>query len=171
MDSMSVSIAGGIQTKHSTVKNSFKIAIIFALAQAIMPLLGWGLGSLFVEHIERYGPIIGFIVLVIIGGKMLYESQKNEKYEDRDILNVKTLLLLAFATSIDAFFIGITIPLLEIPLVLSTIVIGVITFVLSFIGYEFGKKISTMFSKHVETLGGLILICIGIKILLEGLLV
>lgn len=170
MDCFAVSIAGGSTTNKPKILDSLKIGVFFGLFQAIMPLIGWLIGFSFKEIIENIDHWIAFSLLAAIGIKMLYEAFKNK--DDRkktDITRMPILLILSAATSIDALVVGISLPLLNVPLYLAIISIGSFAFLFSVTGYFLGNKIGKVIGSKVEILGGLILIGIGIKILIEHL--
>jgi putative Mn2+ efflux pump MntP len=172
MDAFSVSITLGITLKNFELKHALWIALFFGAFQAIMPILGWISGMQLQSLVSALAPWIAFLLLLGIGLKMIYESFKM-KEEDANSLKVfsfKELLLLAIATSIDAFAVGITFAFLEISIWIPVLIIGIITFILSFIGVYIGKRIGHLFERKIEIFGGLILIGIGLKILLEYLL-
>jgi len=168
LDAFSVSIAGGINAQKAKVMHAFKIAAFFGTFQAVMPLLGWFVGESMKAYIGGIDHWIAFGLLVIIGIKMIRESL-SDSGEKKSILDTKILLILSVATSIDALVVGVTLNLVEIPFFLSIVFIGVVTFILCFLGFLFGKKIGAYFGKKIEILGGLALIGIGIKILIEQL--
>lgn len=168
IDSVSVSIAGGLNQK-AKIAHGLKIAAVFGGFQAIMPVLGWLIGEALESFVASIDHWIAFFLLGIIGLKMIREALNNNGENVKNILNNKTLLLLGIATSIDAFVVGITLGLIEIPLIVSVSAIGIVTFMLCFFGYLFGNRIGTLFGKKVEILGGVVLITIGFKILIEHL--
>lgn len=171
MDAFAVSITSGITIKNLRIKNAFKVAIFFGGFQAFMPILGWLATNSFKGAIQKYNYWIAFILLIIVGGKMIYEAFKIEKCElDKDCLNVVTLTILSIATSIDALAVGMTFSMLNVSIVLPIIIIGLITFVLSFLGVHLGNKLGVIFEKKMEIAGGIILILIAFKILISGLL-
>lgn len=141
--------------------------------QGFMPVLGFVLGENFSEYIESFDHWIAFTLLVFLGGKMLIEAIKGDRDEldqcRRDILCTKTLLVMGIATSIDALAIGISFAFLKVNIVYASIIIGVITFFTSTIGVYIGKKFGDKYKKKAEIAGGIILIGIGLKILLEHL--
>lgn len=167
MDALSVSIAGGIKSPKVKMIHAAKVAGFFGIFQAIMPLIGWFIGEVLSIYLAALTNWIAFVLLSIIGIKMIKESLSPHE-NVKDLLNNKTLTLLAFATSLDALVVGITLGLLKIPFLLSISVIGIITFLLCFIGYLFGSALGNRFGKRIEIAGGIILIIIGIKILLEN---
>lgn len=169
LDAFSVSIAGGMKSQKAKVAHAVKISAFFGAFQAGMPVIGWVVGETLKSFIAGVDHWVAFILLGVIGLKMIREALGNTQEEKRDILNTKTLLLLSVATSIDALIIGITLSLLKIPFFVSIITIGVVTFILSFLGFIFGKQLGVLFGKKAEALGGVALVLIGLKILIEHL--
>ena len=171
MDAFAVSIARGFTINTSRVKNALIIALSFGLFQAIMPVIGWASGSLFKDLIEYIDHWIAFALLSFIGIKMIHESFKITKKDKKiDVLNLRILLILSIATSIDALAVGVTLSFLDVTIIMPALMIGIITFSLSFMGVFIGNKFGHFFENKIEALGGIILIGIGIKILLEHLL-
>lgn len=169
IDSVSVSIAGGVNSRGAKIADALKVAFFFGAFQAIMPVLGWLIGEAMESFVASIDHWVAFLLLGIIGLKMIREALSNNGKKVKNILNNKTLLLLGIATSIDAFVVGITLGLVNIPLIISVSIIGIVTFMLCFFGYLFGSRIGTLFGKKVEILGGAVLIIIGFKILIEHL--
>ncbi len=170
LDALSVSVAGGIKTQKAKIADAIKVATFFGGFQAGMPLIGWYIGVHLEKFISAVDHWVGFLLLLGIGIKMIKEAlEEKEEKEKIQILNNKTLLVLAIATSIDALIVGVTLGFIKIPLILSVVCIGIVTFVLSFIGFLFGKKLGAFFEGKVEIIGGVALIAIGLKILIEGL--
>jgi len=134
-----------------------------------MPVIGWLIGEVLRGFITGIDHWIAFGLLGIIGVKMIQDSLSSDTGEKKNILEIKTLFLLAIATSIDALVVGITLSLIKIPFILSISIIGLVTFVVCFLGFLFGEKLGSRFGKRIEILGGLVLIGIGTKILLEHL--
>lgn len=171
MDAFAVSVASGITIKRVKARHAIRIAVSFGLFQAVMPVLGWmaGLGLRdFIEHIDHW---LAFGLLLFVGIKMIYESTRLEEAENRrDPLRSHVLLLLSIATSIDAFAVGLTFAFLSISIAGPVIIIGGITFVLSLAGVYIGDKVGHFFEKKIEAIGGLILIAIGTKILIDHLM-
>lgn len=167
MDALSVSIAGGIKSPKLKVIDAVKIAGFFGFFQAAMPLIGWLIGEVLSNVLNAITNWIAFALLTIIGIKMIKDSLDHHA-EVKNILNNKTLTLLAIATSLDALIVGITLGIMKLPLLLSISVIGVITFLLCFLGYLFGSILGNKFGKRIEIVGGIILIVIGVKVLLEN---
>lgn len=169
MDAFTVSIAKGISLKKATVPQAAKVALFFGGFQALMPLLGWLFGLSFEKYITAFDHWIALILLTLIGGKMLYESFKGDDEEETDVdpLNVRSLLVLAIATSIDALAVGVTFAFLNVNILTSIALIGIITFVISFAGVIIGNKVGEYLKNYAEIVGGIILILIGVSIFLE----
>lgn len=136
-----------------------------------MPVIGWLIGEAVKSFITGIDHWIAFGLLGIIGVKMIQESFSSDSGEGKSILQIKTLILLSIATSIDALVVGITLSLIKIPFILSISIIGLVTFIICFLGFLFGEKLGSRFGKRIEVLGGLVLIALGIKILIEHLVV
>ncbi len=173
MDAFAVAVCKGLCMKHINYRHTLVIALFFGGFQALMPLAGFYLGTFFESYITRFDHWIAFLLLVYIGGKMVMDSIG----EDDEIvcpveprLNIKELVLLAVATSIDALAVGITFAFYPDTNIFANIsIIGITTFVLSFAGVAIGNKFGTRFKQKAEIAGGVILVLIGAKILLEGL--
>lgn len=171
LDAFSVSVASGIKSQKAQISKGLTLAFFFGAFQALMPLLGWYLGILIENFIASYSHWIAFVLLFLIGIKMIKESfDDTSEKEKLQIFELKTLLLLSIATSIDAFIVGISLAVINIPLFISVAIIGIMTFILCFLGFLFGKKLGSFFEGKVEVIGGIALIAIGLKILLEGIL-
>ena len=170
MDAFAVSVASGITIKRQRTRSAFKFGMFFGSFQMIMPVAGWLAGVRLQSLIANIDHWIAFVLLAFIGCKMIYESFKLEEKTEAASRGIKVMLFLSVATSIDALAVGLSFAFLEISIVTSVIVIGIVTFVLSFAGIFIGNTIGHFFEKKLEALGGLILIGIGIKILLEHLL-
>lgn len=171
MDSFSVSIAGGMKDKNPHLKSAIKVAFFFGSFQAVMPLFGWYIGVAMKNIVSTLDHWTAFGLLSFIGLKMIYESFKDAKDKKKiNLLNNKNLLILSIATSIDALIIGITLGLIKVPLLISVLVIGVVTYIICLIGFLLGKRIGTLFGGRISILGGIILIVIGFKILISHLL-
>lgn len=172
MDAFAVSIAKGMTMKKQDV---FRYALILGLFfggfQALMPLIGWWIGGYFQSLISSIDHWIAFVLLGIIGLNMIRESFHQDEDEDADAsLTLKSILILAIATSIDALAVGISFAFLQVNIWMAITVIGITTFVLSFIAVYIGNRIGGMLEKYAGILGGVILIGIGLKILVEHLL-
>lgn len=170
MDAFSVSLTKGFTLKDINKSQILWYAIFFGGFQSLMPILGW-LGGIQLEWlITTFAPWVAFILLVLIGSNMIRESLSNEEEEENsDRFSFKELTLLAIATSIDAFAVGITYAVLKTDIIIPVIIIGVVAFIFTIIGIYLGKKIGNYFGDKFEIIGGVILILLGVKILLEGL--
>ena len=171
MDAFAVSIARGMtMKKEDLLRYALTLGFFFGVFQAVMPLIGWWAGSYFQEFIASIDNWIAFGLLAIIGGNMIRESLRGEEEacEDKS-LTLKTILILAVATSIDALAVGISFAFLQVHIWTAITVIGVTTFVLSFIAVYLGNRLGDLLEKYAGILGGIILILIGTKILLEHL--
>lgn len=168
MDAFAVSVTGGANIKKSRFYNALKIGLLFGLFQAVMPLIGWIMGAGLKSYVSFFDHWIAFFLLLTIGVKMIYESVKSKKTA-MDLLSTKVLFALAVATSIDALIVGFSFAFWVSSIIFSVIIIGLITFILCFTGFNMGNRISFILKNKVEVLGGLILIGIGLKILIEHL--
>ena len=168
MDAFAVSICKGlslgkIQKKHMAIAGAW-----FGGFQALMPLIGYFAGRFFAEKLTQYDHWVAFILLLFIGGSMIKESLGEEE-ESNDAMDIKTMFLLAVATSIDALAVGVTFAFLKVATIPAVVFIGVVTFVCSAIGIKIGSIFGTKYKSKAELCGGIILILIGLKILLEGI--
>lgn len=166
MDALSVSIIGGLKSKTIRLRDALKVAAYFGIFQAGMPLIGWGIGRLLKNIFESYGDIIACAILIAIGVKMIWEAMHPDDAKENAILSPRVLIGLSVATSIDALLVGSTLTLLDVPLIISVVIIGVVTFVLSTFGYLFGNQLGSIFGHRVELLGGIVLIVLGLSFLL-----
>jgi len=168
MDAFAVSISSAILIQHMRLRHALRIAVFFGVFQGIMPLIGWLGISLFKDSIESFDHWIAFALLALIGGKMIKDSF-NQECDSFDPLDVHILFLLAIATSVDALAVGVTFSLLDSNIYTSALLIGVITFFISLTGTLIGDRLGTRIGKKAEVFGGVTLILIGGKILLEHL--
>ena len=170
MDAFAVSVTSGVTVTRDRLKAAFRAAFFFGTFQAFMPLIGWFGGSEFSGSVAGYDHWIAFALLTLIGGRMIHGSVTAGPGERvANLLDLRVLTFLAVATSIDALAVGVTFAFLEVPIILPAAVIGVVTFVLSFLGVYIGNRFSGFFEERIEIVGGVILIGIGLKILLEDL--
>lgn len=172
MDAFAVAICKGLAMPNKVdKKGALLIALYFGVFQAVMPALGWLLGSQFARYVTRLAPWIAFILLAWIGGNMVRESLSKEEKEEEETGSVshKELLVLAVATSIDALAVGVTFSMLELAVSIAVAVglIGCTTFVISLAGVYVGNVFGAKYKSKAEFVGGAILILIGVKILLE----
>jgi len=168
MDAFAVSIAGG-SAKKLHIGEILKVALFFGLFQAVMPIIGWFGGSLISEKIEVFDHWIAFALLALIGGKMLKEAFDSESDETIDLTQMIPILTLAVATSIDALAVGITFSVLNVSIWSASVIIGLVAFGFSIIGLYLGKGLGHLFGNRVEIFGGVVLIGIGVKVLVEHL--
>ena len=166
MDSFSVSITRGITNTNKIFYEALKTGFFFGLFQAIMPLIGWLVGISVIELISGFDHWIAFGLLVIIGFRMIFESLSTKSKKLVYSSSYRVLILLSIATSIDALAVGLSLSLLETSIIIPMIIIGIITFFLSFLGVYLGKTFGSYFEK-IGVIGGIILIAIAIKILIE----
>lgn len=174
MDAFAVSICQGLSMSHINWKRALVIAFFFGAFQAIMPLIGWALGTSFAELIEPVDHWVAFVLLAFVGAKMLWDGvHEDDEYDDcapdSEKLDMRELLMLSVATSIDALAVGISFAMLSVNIWVAIVVIGVVTFVLSLIGVGIGNAFGAHFRKPATIVGGIILILIGVKIVLEHL--
>jgi len=181
MDCFAVSI--GIGTKSFSLKRTatrdrfelaFKSGLLFGAFQGGMAFIGWSLGSSFKRHLSDYDHWIAFFILFIIGAKMIYESIKEfrgacETSPKDKKIRKRFFIFLAFATSIDALAVGIGLGFLNVYIISAAFLIGVVSFILSFVGVELGHRLGCYMKSRAELLGGVILIVLGVKILIEHL--
>lgn len=191
MDAFAVAICSGLTMKKLNVKKSIIIGLYFGIFQAVMPVIGYLIATLFAELIITYDHWVAFILLVFLGMKMIIESLKKEGCSDRECpetvctdrkckgrierekeetsVKPSTMLPLAIATSIDALAVGVSFAFIHVSIVPAVSFIGVITFTLSVLGVKIGNVFGMRYKSKAEVLGGIILILIGLKILLEHL--
>ena len=167
MDAFAVSVCKGLSMQKMRAKHALVIGLYFGGFQALMPWIGYMLGIRFQGAIKAYDHWIAFILLGIIGFNMVKESMDNENESCDASIDVKTMLLLAIATSIDALAVGVTFAFLQVRIVPAVSFIGSTTFILSIIGVKVGNVFGTKYKSKAEFAGGLILVIMGVKILLE----
>ena len=170
MDAFAVAVCKGLATPEITLKKACVVGLWFGAFQALMPTLGYLVGYRFQEKITAIDHWIAFVLLVFIGANMIRESFSKEEEGVNASLAFKEMLLLAIATSIDALAVGVTFAFLpDIPIIPAVSFIGVITFLLSALGMKVGNVFGTKYKSRAELVGGIILILIGSKILIEHL--
>ncbi|MBQ6478960.1 MAG: manganese efflux pump [Erysipelotrichaceae bacterium] len=167
MDSFAVSVCKGLSVKKAGIPEGMKCGFYFGGFQALMPVIGYYLGRLFADLIVRIDHWIAFFLLLFIGLQMIRESRETETVDDK--MDVRTMLLLAVATSIDALSIGVTLAFIKVNIWIVVTSIGVVTFLFSLTGVLIGRKAGSMLGNKAKVIGGLILIYLGTKILLEHL--
>jgi len=170
MDAFAVSITSGLTIKRLRISHALRIGIAFGGFQALMPVVGWLVGLSLRDLISDVDHWVAFGLLSFVGCKMIYGSLQMESHKKRiDPLNVCVLFMLSVATSIDALAVGVSFAFLKVSIVTPVVVIGIVTFLLSFAGVYVGNRLGHFFEKKIEIVGGLVLIGIGIKILVEHL--
>ena len=173
MDAFAVALCKGLSMRRVNYAHAAVIALFFGVFQAVMPLIGWVLGTQFARYITSVDHWIAFALLGYIGGKMIWdalqEAPETAPCAGEGRLDLKELLMLAVATSIDALAVGITFAFLQVSILPAVATIGLITFALSFAGVVVGNRFGTRFQKKAEIAGGVVLVLIGLKILLEHL--
>lgn len=176
MDAFAVSICKGLSSKVHYLKTGLVCGLWFGFFQALMPFLGWLLGSTVAGYVERFSAYIAFGLLAFLGIKMIVEALKDGDEcecgcdEKSASLAPRVMLAFAIATSIDALAAGLTLAAMQAPLLLSLLVIGLTTFVLAFIGSALGAKFGARYKTGAEVAGGIVLLLLGIKILAEHLI-
>ena len=169
MDAFAVSICKGLSVRKAEIKHSLIVGAYFGGFQALMPAIGYVLGRQFESLITSVDHWIAFVLLGIIGGNMIREALKGDAEEMDDSFTFRTMLPLAIATSIDALAMGVTFAFLQVQIVPAVLFIGVTTFVLSAIGLKVGNVFGAKYKSRAELFGGVVLVLMGIKILLEHL--
>ena len=168
MDAFAVSVCKGLSLGKITKKHMCLAGAWFGGFQALMPLIGYFAGRFFADYITKYDHWIAFILLVIIGGSMIKEAFGEEEEMDNS-MDAKSMFILAVATSIDALAVGVTFAFLKVAIIPAVTFIGVITFVCSAAGIKIGSIFGAKYKAKAEIAGGVILVLIGLKILIEGL--
>ena len=166
MDAFAVSICKGLSVRRLHPAHMLSAAVWFGGFQALMPLLGYFLGIGFADMVQHVDHWIAFVLLGIIGGKMIHDARQNDVEEYNPDFSIKTMFLLAVATSIDAFAVGLTYAILSYEILIPSVIIGVVAFLFTLLGIFLGKKIGNYLGDKFQIVGGIILILIGIKILL-----
>jgi len=173
MDAFAVSISYGCTPKKVPLKHILLIAFSFGAFQAFMPVIGWHVGRFFADLIKNYDHWVAFALLAYIGTRMVIEGLKSEKTDDsccdidEHVLDLRKLFVLSVATSIDALAVGLSLSLLGYQIMTPAVIIGITTFVFSYIGVKMGCRLHNILGKRVEVFGGVVLIAIGIKIIIE----
>jgi putative Mn2+ efflux pump MntP len=170
-DCFAVALSISISQRELSLRKFFRFPLAFGFFQAIMLVLGWLAGRTIVELISSYDHWLAFGLLVIIGGRMIWESfHENEEGTNRDINKWFTLLALSVATSVDSLAAGLSYAFLSVDILFASITTGITTFIITFIGYYIGKRVGALVGKRAETAGGIILILIGLRIILTHIL-
>ena len=169
MDAFAVAVCKGLAMKRITLKGAITVGLWFGIFQALMPLLGYLFGTVFGDSVRAVDHWVAFILLGFIGGKMIHESFSKDDKPANDSLLFLNMLGLAVATSIDALAAGITFAFLNVNIVNAVTLIGITTFVLSAVGVKLGNVFGVKYKSRAEFAGGVVLVALGIKILLEHL--
>jgi manganese efflux pump family protein len=169
MDAFAVSVAGSITLRSVSPRQIFRFAFHFGLFQAMMPVLGWLAGSTIQQYIESWDHWIAFALLGFVGGKAIIDalSDGDENNSRQDPTRGWSLVILSIATSIDALAVGLSLAMIRVEIWYPAIIIGIVTATLSICGMLLGSRIGRRFNQRIEILGGIILIAIGVKILIE----
>ena len=170
MDAFAVSVCKGLGMRRLNMGQAVVIALFFGGFQALMPVIGWAVGAQFAHFVSTYAHWIAFALLAFVGGKMLWDAFHEDEGEDAGLfkLELGDLLMLAIATSIDALAVGVSFAFLDVAIAPSAALIGVTTFALSIAGVVIGNQFGSRWEKPATIAGGIVLILIGLKVLLEG---
>lgn len=169
MDAFAVSVCKGLGMRRLNMGQAAVIALFFGGFQALMPVIGWAVGRQFAGFVSSYAHWIAFALLAFVGIKMLWDAFHDEPEDEGPFkLDFGELLMLAIATSIDALAVGVSFAFLDVAIVPSVALIGVTTFVLSMIGVAVGNQFGSRWEKPATIVGGIVLVLIGVKVLLEG---
>ncbi len=173
MDAFAVSISNGLILPNVKKRDGVTFGLYFGIFQFFMPIIGYFLGSKLTKYVQQFDHWIAFILLAIIGLNMIKESfseDEDNSPKEKEILNFKNMTMLAIATSIDALAVGVTFAFIgNMNILFACSVIGIVAFILSYFGLMIGKKIGTYFKTYAERIGGLVLLGMGIKILIQHL--
>ena len=172
LDAFAVSLGLGLSLNPATGRQTFRLAFHFGLFQFLMPVVGWAAGETLVRYIEKYDHWVAFALLLGVGGKMISESLKPERDVDTrrsDPTRGVSLLVLSLATSVDALAVGLSLAALRVDIIFPAVVIGIVAFTMTVLGMRLGPALGKVIGRRAELLGGVILILIGIKILIDHL--
>jgi putative Mn2+ efflux pump MntP len=171
-DCFAVALSSSISQRTLPLWQGFRVALSFGLFQAFMTVIGWLAGRTVIEFISAYDHWLAFALLLFVGGRMIWESlhEKGGRKANIDIARWLFLITLSVATSLDALAVGLSFAFLEVNLTLASVTIGLVAFIITFAGFFAGKKLGSLVGKRAEIIGGIILIIIGLRILLEHLL-
>lgn len=168
VDAFSVAIGIGAANDKRLWAPVLRLAMAFGIFQFVMPIIGWLAAQTVVEIIASFDHWIAFALLTLVGGKMIWEGFEEESDEEKaDQTRGWPLLLLSIATSIDALAVGFSFSVLKNPILFPAVIIGIVSFVMTTVGMIFGKVLAKLFGRKVEIFGGLVLIAIGVKILID----
>lgn len=170
MDAFAISVCSGLKMKRVNYGQGAVIALFFGGFQAIMPALGWMLGHAFAAYVDKYDQYIAFALLAFLGGRMIYDAISGGEQADIAGVDLKSLFAMAFATSVDALAVGVTFGMdPEVNIVSAALIIGLTTFIICMAGVVIGSVFGARWKNRAQIAGGVMLILVGLKILLEGL--
>ncbi len=168
MDAFAVAVTSGATIRQLHFRHAFRMALFFGIFQAVMPVFGWLLGQAFTYFVAHFAHWIAFGLLAFVGGKMMYEGLRSDECAiDENCMSFQSVLMLAIATSIDAFAVGVGFSMIRVNIIFPVLVIGIVTFIFSLVGAYIGNRIGSFFENKVEVFGGVVLVGIGIKIVVE----
>ena len=170
LDAFAVSVSSGISVPGFGGRQAVKLGLWFGGFQFAMPLVGWALGTGISTYVAAVDHYVAFGLLAFIGGNMVWNSLKGEEETAPPDLSPRRLCLLAVATSIDALAVGVSMAFMQVNILLSAVIIGVVAFALSVVGGLAGRRLGGLFQRRAELVGGLVLVGIGVKMLIQGLL-
>ncbi len=173
MDAFAVAIATGVSLKEVSIRQTFRLSWHFGLFQAIMPILGWGLGSVVQTSVEAYAHWISFALLALVGCNMIREAliiDEQIERSSKDSTRGLTLVILSIATSLDALAVGISLSMMEVSIITPAIIIGIVAGLFTILGLQIGKRVAKLswISRWAEAIGGVVLCGIAIKVVLES---
>lgn len=176
LDAFTVALTNSTVIKDLHIRHGFRMALFFGVFQFLMPIIGWAAGMTFNDLIKNFDHWIAFSLLAFVGGRMIWNGvpRKNAESfcsddEKKDCRDLSTLFILSIATSIDALAVGLSFAMIRVNIITPSVIIGTITFSLSMVGYFIGKRIGNKVKIELDIVGGLILIGIGVKIVIEHL--
>jgi putative Mn2+ efflux pump MntP len=167
IDAFAVSLSAGAYLVRADVRQTFRLSFHFGLFQFFMPILGWLAGAEIADVIQDLDHWVAFGLLALIGGKMIKESLQKEERMKKDVTRGWSLVALSVATSIDALAVGFSLSLIGMRIVFPSVLIGVVASIMSLVGVRMGERVSGMFGRRVEFVGGVVLILIGVRLVLE----
>ena len=167
IDAFAVSLSAGAYLVKADARQTFRISFHFGLFQFFMPLLGWLAGSELAYTIQAVDHWVAFCLLALIGGKMIKESMQDSKEIEKDLTRGWSLVALSVATSIDALAVGFSLSLIGMKIFLPAVLIGIVAGTMSLIGVRLGERVSGLFGRRAEFVGGVVLVLIGVRIVLE----
>jgi len=172
MDAFAVSLGVGLTLKPATSGQTFRLAFHFGVFQFLMPILGWSVGETILRYVEKYDHWVAFLLLLAVGGKMIFESfrsEKERKNKRNDPTRGASRFVLSVATSLDALAVGLSLAALRVDIIVPAVVIGLVAFAMTVLGMKIGPIVGRLIDRRAELIGGLVLTAIGIKILADHL--